>query len=281
MRPKHWIKNGLVLVPVLFAGKLLSLGHFFEALFAFGVFCILSGANYLINDVYDAEADRKHPTKLYRPVANGILAPKKALSAGFAFGAIALLASLALGFKFFLLVLTFYLLNIAYTLWLREIVIVDVFSIAATFVIRVIAGAWAVHVPMSSWLIICTLLLSLFLGLSKRSIELKVLQEVASDHRYTLQEYSGYLLDQMMAVITSAILIAYTLYTMSEQTVEKIGGTALVYTVPFVLYGIFRYLYLIHQRSGEITLERALVNDKPMLINLGFYLLVVVWAIYF
>ena len=280
MRPRHWAKNVLVFVPLVFAlhaGELLPL---FKACAAFVLFCGLSGAGYLLNDYVDREGDRLHKIKATRPVASGRLPIGKALQSSVLLYLVCLVASFLLNVHFGYVALAYALIGIVYSLALKNIVIVDLFMVAAGYVLRVVAGAVVIPVTISSWLLICAMLLSLFIALSKRSIELRLLQGDAVNHRKTLAEYNPYLLDQMTAVITSALLVAYTLYTRSPGTLEKFHTGGLVYTVPFMLYGIFRYLYLIHVKEGYHTLERVLVTDKPMIVNLILYVLVVGFVLY-
>jgi 4-hydroxybenzoate polyprenyltransferase len=280
MRPRHLTKNILVFAPVVFARHMGDFGPAVSAVAGFLVFCGLSGAGYLLNDVVDREGDRLHKTKAGRPIAAGRLPIQTALAASALLYVVFLAAAFALHTNFGYVALLYAAVSVAYSLLLKNIVIVDLFTVAAGYVLRVVAGAVVIPVEISSWLLICTMLLSLFIALSKRSVEMRVLQEDAVGHRKTLAEYNPYLLDQMTAVITSALLVAYTLYTRSPETVVKFQTGNLVYTVPFVLYGIFRYLYLVHIKEGYHTLERVLVTDKPMIINLVLYALVVWWVVY-
>jgi 4-hydroxybenzoate polyprenyltransferase len=173
----------------------------------------------------------------------------------------------------FIVVLAYFLLQMAYSFYLKHIVILDIFALASGFLLRVIAGAVVINVEISSWLLICTILLSLFLGLSKRRYELVVIGENAQNHRKVLGEYSPYLLDQMISVVTASTVVAYSLYTMSDETIEKFGTKHLIFTIPFVLYGIFRYLYLIHKKEAGGNPENTLVTDRPLMIA------VLLWAV--
>lgn len=280
MRPRHFIKNVLVFAPLVFAQQFSELAPLGATLAAFVVFCGLSGAGYLLNDVIDRESDGVHRQKAMRPVAAGDLGVGIALSASAALQVLSLLLAFALSRQFGYVAAAFALVGIAYSLVLKNIVIVDLFAVAAGYVLRVVAGAVAIGVVVSSWLLICAMLLSLFLALSKRTLEIRLLRETAVDHRRTLADYNPHLLDQMTAVITSALLVAYTLYTRSPDTLEKFHTGDLVYTVPFVLYGIFRYLYLVYMREGEQTLERVLISDKSMIVNMALYVVVVGWVLY-
>ena len=181
---------------------------------------------------------------------------------------------------FGIIVLSYFLLNIGYSLYLKSIVIIDVITIAAGFVLRVLGGAVIISVTPSQWLILCTILLALFLGFSKRRHELILLEDNATSHRRVLEHYSPYFLDQMISVVTASIVICYALYTMSKDTVEKLGTTKLIYTIPFVLYGIFRYLYLVHQKEEGGSPTAVVFTDKPMIINVSLWVIISIVFIY-
>jgi len=280
MRPKYWVKNLLLLMPLIFAMRAGEFASMFKAALAVLVFCGLSGAGYLINDVIDRESDRRHPLKTGRPIASGALSGSVAVSAA----VFIYLTSLALAFlldkHFGFVAAAFTAVGLAYSFFLKNVVILDLFAVASGNVLRVVAGAEVIPVEISNWLLICAMLLSLFIALSQRGLEIRILQEDAESHRKTLAEYNPYLLDQMTAVITSALLVTYTLYTRNPGTMEKFHTGKLVYTVPFVLYGIFRYLYLIHIKGGYHTLERVLITDKSMIVNLILYMAVVLFVLY-
>ncbi|MDP8225377.1 MAG: decaprenyl-phosphate phosphoribosyltransferase [Candidatus Lernaella stagnicola] len=280
MRPRHFMKNILVFAPLVFAQRFTEFEPLYHSLLAFGIFCGLSGAGYLVNDVVDREGDRLHKKKALRPVAAGLLLTGTAVGAAAALYAASLALAFMVGKGFGYVALSYVIVSLAYSLILKNIVIVDLFAVAAGYVLRVVAGAVVIPVAASSWLLICAMLLSLFIALSKRTLEIRLLQGDAVGHRRTLAEYNPYLLGQMTAVITSALLVAYTLYTRSPGTLEKFHTGDLVYSVPFVLYGIFRYLYLLHVKEGYHTLERVLITDKPMLVNMMLYVLVVGYVLY-
>lgn len=266
MRPRQWTKNLILFAPLLFSKHLLDAGYFLKASLAFCIFCAISGCIYILNDLIDLEQDRKHPVKSRRPLASGRLSVRAARSALVCCGAAACIAAAFLCNTSFVIVVALYVaLQITYSLYLKHVVILDVFCIAAGFLLRVIAGAEALQVSFSTWLFICTILLSLFLALSKRRHELILLEEDAVHHRKILFEYSPDLLDQMISIVTTATVIAYILYTISAETVEKFGSDRLKYTTPFVLYGVFRYLYLIHQKNEGGSPEKVLLNDRPLL----------------
>jgi 4-hydroxybenzoate polyprenyltransferase len=227
------------------------------------------------------EEDRFHPKKSKRPIASGTISKYQALGIFILLSLSSLLLAFFLNRNFFAASLIYFLLQLFYSIKLKDVVILDVFIIAAGFVIRVIAGGLVIEVSLSSWLLICTILLALFLSMSKRRHELLLLEENASSHRPILKEYSAYLLDQMIAVVTASTLIAYCLYTISEETIKKFGTKNLVFSTPFVLYGIFRYLYLIHQREKGGSPEELIIKDKPLLIDILLWIGTVIVILYF
>jgi 4-hydroxybenzoate polyprenyltransferase len=244
------------------------------------LFCALSGTVYLLNDVADVERDRLHPRKRLRPIASGALSPRAAIVIAFALGLGSLAASALLGIRFAVCAGAYLALNIAYSFWLKEVVILDVLSISLGFVLRAVAGGYAVAVPISDWLLVCTLLLALFLALAKRRHELVSLATSATGHRKILAEYSPYLLDQMISVVTASCLTAYAFYTMAPDTVQKYRTERLAWTIPFVLYGIFRYLYLVHQKEKGGSPTDILATDRPLLLNVFLWALALVWIVY-
>ena len=273
LRPKQWSKNLFVFSALLFSQNILSLPPLLNVLSAFFVFCLLSGSLYVLNDIVDIEQDKNHPLKSYRPLASGKLNISHAKVFLVFIIPLSLGISYYLNLSFFIVALSYFLLQIAYTFSLKHIIILDVLAIASGFVLRVVAGAVVIDVDISSWLLICTLLLSLFLGLSKRRHELIVLEKDAHSHRNVLKDYSPYLLDQMISVVSSSTVMAYALYTISDDTIDKFGTENLIFTVPFVLYGIFRYLYLIHQKEEGGDPENILVSDKPLMIDILLWVL--------
>ena len=276
MRPRQWTKNAIIFAPLIFSQNFLKAPLVLETLLAFAVFCALSGAVYIINDLLDIEQDRKHPLKCNRPLASGLLKPRSAVI--FLIVLLMGLTVFAVSFfnvQFIFIAAGYLALQICYSLWLKHVVIIDVFCIASGFLLRVAAGAVAIEVSFSTWLFFCTILLSLFLALSKRRHELVLLEDGAVGHRRILYEYSTGLLDQMISIVTTSTLIAYILYTVSAETVSKFGSDKLKYTIPFVLYGIFRYLYLIYQKNEGGSPEKALLNDRPIVLTLVLYGLVV------
>jgi 4-hydroxybenzoate polyprenyltransferase len=281
MRPKQWVKNLFVFVPAIFANELFARGPMARAVAGFAVFCAVASSVYLINDVLDREADRQHPIKRNRPIASGRVAPGVALAAAAALAAAGLAAAAFLGAPFLAAVFGYLVLTAGYTLYFKHSVILDVMFLAAGFVLRVAAGAVVVGVPASEWLFLCTLLLALFLGFSKRRHEITLLEAGASSHRRVLVHYSAELLDQMLVIVATAAIICYILYTIWPATIEKFGSNHLVYTVPFVIYGMFRYFYLIHQRQSGGDPTDAFLTDRPLLVCVLLWAAVAVGVIYF
>lgn len=270
---------------MVFAALALS-KHLFEreplwrALLAFAVFCGLSGAVYLVNDLADLERDRLHPRKRLRPLASGALDRGTAGGAAALIGVASLAGAWSLGGAFAGVALAYALLNLAYSFWLKNVVIVDVISISLGFVLRAVAGALAIAVPFSDWLLVCTTFLALFLALAKRRHEITSLQDDAAGHRRSLAEYSPYLLDQMISVVTASCLVAYAFYTLAPETVEKYRTDRLAWTIPFVLYGIFRYLYLVHRKEQGGSPTDILLTDRPLLVDVALWVVAIVVIVY-
>ena len=281
MRPRQWVKNLFVLSPLLFSQHLFDFSTLLLSLTGFALFSATASTIYIINDILDAKSDRLHPVKALRPLASGALPPTAAGAAAVVLGSLAISLAFAVD-RHFGGVLLFYLgMNVVYSAFLKRAVIIDVMTIAASFVLRIVAGAVIIEVPMSEWLLICTSLLALFLGFSKRRHEIMVLEADAHIHRPVLLEYNTYFLDQMTSMVTASTLICYILYTVSPDTVDKFGSKNLLFTAPFVLYGLFRYLYLVHKRNtgGDPTSE--LLNDIPLIVNIVLWAVSVVLIIYF
>lgn len=265
VRPEQWTKNLLVFAAPLFGRVLLDPQAVVRASAAFTIFCTLSGAVYLINDVMDREADKRHPLKARRPVASGALAPQLALVVAGLLAVLALGGSTLLGVSFVTASASYFALQALYSGPFKRMVILDVLTIAIGFVLRAVAGALAVSVPISHWLLVCTILLALFLALAKRRHEIVLLSDTATNHRLILQEYSPYLLDQMIAIVAAATIMGYALYTVSAETIAKFGTDQLLFTLPFPIYGVFRYLYLVHQKQGGGSPAELLLQDRPLL----------------
>ena len=280
LRPRQWAKNLLVFAGLLFGLRLFDPSAVGRAFAAFGVFCVLSGVVYLINDIADRDVDRQHPHKSQRPIASGALSVPAAVTSAIGLGVVALLGAFMLGPRFFIIAALYLALLALYSGLLKHIVIIDVLTIAVGFVLRAVAGAVAVNVDISHWLLVCTTLLALFISLAKRRHELLLLADGAAGHRPILGEYTPYLLDQMIAVVTASTLIAYIFYTISPETEQKFGTHWLGLTIPFPLYGIFRYLYLVHQREGGGSPADLLLTDRPLLACVTLWALSVVLIIY-
>jgi 4-hydroxybenzoate polyprenyltransferase len=280
LRPGQWSKNLVVFAGVLFGRRLFDSGAVIHAASAFTVFCVLSGVVYLVNDIADRESDRQHPLKAKRPIASGALPVRVALVAAIVLGALGLGAALMVGRPFAAVAVAYLLLQLAYSGALKNIVIIDVLTIAIGFVLRAAAGAEAVNVEISNWLLVCTILLALFIALAKRRHEIVLLAGGATSHRPILGEYSAYLLDQMIGVVTASTLISYVFYTISPETQAKFGTQWLGLTIPFPLYGIFRYLYLVHLREGGGSPADLLLTDRPLLACVALWALAVALIIY-
>jgi 4-hydroxybenzoate polyprenyltransferase len=281
MRPKQWTKNVIIFAALVFDAKLTQIQYLVHTLIGLVLFCLISGVVYLINDLTDLEKDRQHPKKRYRPLASGQLPVEIAQ----VFAVLLPLVCLPVGFWIdvtFGLILTGYLLlQIGYSFLLKNVVIVDVLSISAGFVLRVAGGVALVEAErFSPWLYVCTTLLALFLGLSKRRGEIVLLQENANHHRAILEEYSLALLDEMMSVVTATTVLAYALYTFDPGNPHLPDNNGMMLTIPFVLYAIFRYLYLIHQKGETAPPDEVLLKDHPLQIAIGLWGLTVIVLLY-
>ena len=280
LRPHQWTKNLVVLAALIFAERLYHVPSLRLAGGAFVVFCMLSGAVYLVNDLADLEGDRRHPVKRTRPLPAGLLSTSVAKAGAVALAGAGIAASFAIGGKFAAVAVLYFGAMMAYSLALKNIVVVDVLIVAMGFVLRALAGAVAIGVAFSHWLLICTLLFALFLALAKRRQELTLLAGGAAQHRRILGEYSPYLLDQMIAVVTASTVVSYALYTLAPETISRFGTDRLVWTLPFVLYGILRYLYLVHQKEEGGNPAEVLLNDRPILVTVALWAATVVTLIY-
>jgi 4-hydroxybenzoate polyprenyltransferase len=280
LRPGQWSKNLVVFAGLLFGKQLFEPRALAATFAAFAIFCALSGVIYLLNDVVDREADRRHPLKSRRPIASGQLSPRLAIAAAVVLGVGGLACAYVLRPAFAVVAFVYVALLAGYSARLKHIVIIDVLTIAIGFVLRAVSGAVAINVVISHWLLVCTVLLALFLALSKRRHELTLLAEGATDHRRILGEYSPYLLDQMIGVVTASTLIAYIFYTISPETVRQFDTEYLALTIPFPLYGIFRYLYLVHQKEGGGSPADMLLADRPLLFCVALWAAAVVLIVY-
>lgn len=279
MRPKQWTKNLIIFMPLIFSGEVVDAGAVMATVAAFAVFCALSGAVYIINDLKDVEADRLHHKKRERPIAAGHLPPAFAAVSSVVLVGAALAGAVALGLPFAVVTVAYFALQLGYTFYLKRMVILDVMSIAAGFVLRAIAGAEVIAVVVSPWLLMCAALLALFLGFGKRRHELILFEGQPLDHRPILKEYSEAFIDQMISTVTAATIVAYSLYTFFSETTTA-DREYLMLTVPFVVYGLFRYLYLIHQKRLGGSPEDILLGDTPLLVDIGLWLAAVGAAVY-
>ncbi|MBN3039842.1 MAG: decaprenyl-phosphate phosphoribosyltransferase, partial [Candidatus Omnitrophica bacterium] len=280
LRPKHWIKNFFIFLPLIFGGKLFVYPFNLKACLAFVFFSLASGAVYIINDIIDLPKDRRHPIKKLRPLASGRIKVKTALTSAVLISLLAVIASFFVNLYLGFIVIIYLISNLLYSFFLKEIVIIDVFSIGLFFLLRVIAGSFASNVILSHWIIIMTVLLALFLGFNKRRQEVRVFQRKASSYRSVLKKYQPYFIDQMIAVITSSIVVVYMLYTIDARTVKELGTNKLIYSIPFVYYGIFRYLYLINRQVKDGDPTRLLLFDKMLQLNILLWIFVCITVIY-
>ena len=265
LRPDQWHKNLIVFAALIFAVKLLDRAALARATAAFLIFCAVSSVVYLINDVADRDQDRLHPIKRRRPIASGALAPGTALTFAAVLGATALAAAFWLRPAFGLAAAAYLALFVVYTSSLKHIVVLDVMAIAIGFVLRAVAGGLVIDVHISNWLLVCTMLGALFLGLAKRRHEMTLLAAGAGGHRKILEEYDTYLLDQMIGVVAAATMVAYIIYCASPETHAYFGTEWMVLTTPFPIYGLFRYLYLVHRKAGGGNPSDLLLTDRPLL----------------
>ena len=279
LRPFQWVKNLVVLVALGFSKHLFHPDAAARAALAFAVFCALASAVYLINDILNLKRDRLHPLKRSRPIASGALPVGVARIVALVLLLGALAGSLALGPRFEICAGSYAALGFGYSLLLKHFVILDVLTVALGFVLRAVAGAVAIGVHFSPWLLVCTILLALFLGLAKRRHELVSLDDAAA-HRSSLAEYTPYLLDQMIAVVTASCLTAYAFYTLAPETVDKYKTERLALTIPFVIYGIFRYLYLVHRHELGGSPGDVLLADRPLLATVALWAVAVVLIVY-
>lgn len=286
MRPRQWTKNLIIFIPFVF-----TLREYWQPfspemyrLFAitaaaFILFCMFSGIVYLVNDLVDIDKDRRHPTKQFRPLASGALKPSQAIAAIIVLFVIALPFSFLIDPGFAGIALIYLGTNLLYSYVLKNIVIVDVFTVAAGYVLRAVAGAVAIHVPASPWLYVCTVLLALFISFSKRRHELVMLEGDATNHRAILKEYTPEVLDEMIAVTTASFVMAYSLYTFSAENLPR--NHSMMLTVPFALYVVFRLLYLVHVKNYGGSPEEMVLRDRPLFIALGLWGLAIVAILYF
>jgi 4-hydroxybenzoate polyprenyltransferase len=294
IRVHQWIKNIFVFVPLLFSLNLFAEKYFITAFFAFLVFCLASSAIYVVNDLVDIESDRAHPTKKNRPLPSGEISKQNAVVISSLLLVIVFWLMMYFNYQFILLTVAFVLLNVLYSFWFKNVVLLDVFSIAAGFSLRVLAGAFVIQVPVSSWLLLTTMFISLFLGVMKRRSELVLVSERFNNYqlsagqnekpetqsRKVLAEYSLNFADQIATVAAAGVIICYALYSVAPRTVSAFQTERLIYTTPFVVFGIFRYMYLEYMsRKGENT-TRILATDFPMIADVIIYIVTTIMIIY-
>lgn len=271
LRPSQWTKNMLIFAALIFSYEMISFQTVSKSILSFFLFSFVSGCVYILNDFVDIEKDRLHPTKKYRPMASGALNPFLALSFGGTLLVFSLIASYGLNPMFTIILLVYFILNVAYSFKLKHVVIIDVMIIATGFVFRAIAGGIVINISFTPWFLICTMLLSLFLAISKRRHELILLGIGKGTHRKVLESYSLALLDQLNCIVITATIISYSLFTFSS------GHTIhLMWTIPIVIYGIFRYLYLIHMEDKGGSPEKVLLEDKHILFTVTLYVVSVI-----
>ena len=281
LRVPQWIKNLFVFVPLMFSLHLFEADYFLASLKAFVIFCLASSFIYIINDIIDIDADAVHPTKKYRPLPSGKISKQSAWITSILIFLFLILLSFISPIEFIYFLASFILLNIIYSVYFKHIVILDVFSIAAGFTIRVLAGAAIINVPVSSWLVLTTMFISLFLGVMKRHSELEQITESEkTPTRKVLAEYSLTFTNQMATVAAAGVIICYALYTVSQRTVSVFGTENLIYTTPFVVFGIFRFMYLEYlNQKGENTTQ-IMLTDLPMILTVLFYVATTVFIVY-
>lgn len=280
MRPRQWFKNIFLFVGLVFSQNLFQTGLFIKVCGGFLIFCLTASSIYVFNDIHDRESDRKHPEKYRRPLAEGTLRVSEASMVSMVLAAIALILAFLMDQTFFVILLAYLILNLAYSLKIRQMVILDVMFIASGFVLRILAGTTLAGVSPSDWLIICTITLSLFLGFSKRRNELILMGEKAGDQRKVLNEYSIHFLDQMISIVTACTIMSYILYTVSPETVNRFGSQDLIFSIPFVLFGIFRYLYLIYLKKTIENPIDLILKDFPSLLNILLWFIAIIIVIY-
>ncbi len=273
MRPLHWTKNCFVLAPLVFSGQFNQPISCFKTAIMFIAFCVASSAIYIINDIFDREEDQQHPTKKFRPIASGVINIGIALLMSVILILLSLALAWYLGFYTFLVIVIFIILNFIYSMALKHVAILDVMLISIGFVLRIIGGGVAISVAPSHWLILCTIMISMFLAFTKRRAELSGITDHDKLSRKVLKDYSISFLDQAISIITGATIICYALYTVDKRTYEVFGSNAMLLTIPCVIYGLLRYIYLIyHLKSGQDPTD-TLIRDIPTIINMIIWIL--------
>ena len=280
LRPRQWVKNVFLFVGLVFSQNLFQIDLFIKVCEGFLVFCLAASSIYVFNDIHDRESDRRHPEKYRRPLAQGSLLVSEAYMVSMVLAAVALILAFMMDRTFLLILLAYFVLNLAYSLKIKQVVILDIMFIASGFVLRILAGTTLAGVNPSDWLVICTITLSLFLGFSKRRNELVLMGENAGTQRKVLKEYSIHFLDQMISMVTACTVMSYILYTVSPETVGRFGTKNLMFSIPFALFGVFRYLYLIYLKKKMGDPIDLILKDFPFLLNILLWISAVMIIIY-
>lgn len=280
LRVKQWVKNGFIFIPIIFSGMLFSKEALLNVVYVFGMFCLLSSGIYILNDLQDLAADRLHPKKKNRPLAAGQVSRKEAVVISLFLVALSLFFAYLIGFKVFFIAVLYLILHLLYGAVLKKTVIIDVISLALGFELRIWAGAVILNIVPSAWAQLCIFVLALFLGFIKRRHEKLVLRDSAIEHRGVLAHYTAYFLDQMIMISATLCVIFYGLYVMSEDITRRVGGFHMAYTLPFVVYGIFRYLYLVHVKKLGGDPGEILFSDVPFVISMVFWIISVAAILY-
>jgi 4-hydroxybenzoate polyprenyltransferase len=281
IRIEQWTKNAFLFVPLIFSKHLFDIAYFKKELFGFGLFCLVSSLVYIINDIVDCESDKHHPKKRSRPIASGDISKTSASVIATGCFCFACFISVWLDMKLVIAAFLYLSLNVAYSLQLKRIFLLDVFCIAGGFMLRVLAGAYAIAVAVSPWLVICTLFVSLFLAISKRKSEFILQLNSAFISRPSLKYYDITILDQMISVVASGMAISYALYTVSDRTIMEFGTDNLIFTTAFVLFGIFRYFHLTKTFQNEDNPTHLLLSDVPLMVNIAAWFITCITIVYY
>lgn len=280
IRISHWLKNVFVFVPLVYSKNFFNPELFTKTLVAFFVFSIASSLVYVFNDYFDAEKDRFHPLKKNRPIARGAISKENAVIVSIILLISVIVLSFLIWNQFIVIVWIYILINILYTLYLKRIVIVDIFTIAAGFILRILGGAIIISVYISNWLLLTAVFLTLFLAVMKRRVEIATSSE-AIEHRDVLKHYSLGFIDKIVSISAGGVILSYALYTVSEKTTIMFSSEKLVYTIPFVIFGVFRYIYLVYKENKGENITEVLISDIPMIINSVLYISITLVIIYF
>ncbi len=280
MRPHQWTKNVFLLPAVIFSKKVANIPYLLKVLLGILLFCLVSGFVYIVNDIVDYDKDRFHPRKKNRPIAGGKIKRGESFLFGIGIFLVSMIVAFSTSFKFFTVLLMYVVLQILYSFWLKHVVIMDVFCIAFGFVLRIIAGAVIINVEISRWFILCGFLLSLFLAVGKRRAELSNLGKKAASHRTILKKYTIEYLDALLIIVSCSVVITYSLYTLDPITCAKFGNANLSLSIPFVIYGLFRYIYLIKVKNFGDAPEEIVIKDIPLFVNSMIYLILIIIIIY-